>query len=217
MVEVTILIPTYYGGQLIGNCVQSILKNVSSPKIEIWKNDVGWLKACNYLMQSVTTDVILLNDDTIVTTDIVEEMRSLAYSDPSIGIVGGKSLAANGETIINFGIFLAPDGNTAHKYYGQPKNTVNNEYQRAVEGSCMYIKREVINKVGLFDEGFGMGYREELDYCLRAREAGYKVISCTSAEYIHLTSQTNSKLGIHNDTHEYFMSKWGSKLKLGQI
>lgn len=215
--EATIVIPTYFGNQMIQGCISSILKNVTSPKVWVFKNDIGWLKACNKAMQELSGDIILLNDDTVVLTDIVQEMSTLAYSDPKIGIVGGVSLASNGETIQNYGIYVAPDGNTAHKHYGQPKNTVQVEKQQAVEGSCMYIKRGVIDSIGYFDEEYGAGYREEVDFAFRAREQGFKVVSCPSAEYIHFTNQTHSKLGITNDKFSYFVDKWGTKLKLGQL
>jgi GT2 family glycosyltransferase len=217
MGEVTIIIPTYFGGQLIGNCVSSILKNVPDARFLVYKNDIGWLQAANTIMKSLNTDVILLNDDTLVISDIVGSMKEKAYSDEKIGIVGGKSLEPNTETIINYGIYVAPDGNTAHRYFGQPRNSVKAEKQKAVEGSCMFIKRALIDEIGLFDEKYGMGYREEVDYCFTAREAGWKVVSTPDAEYVHFTSQTNSRLGIKNDTHEYFMSKWGTKLKLGVV
>lgn len=217
MGNTTIIIPTYFGGQMITNCITSILKNVANAQFLVYKNDIGWLKACNEMILSTNTDIILLNDDTIVTSDIVSEMEQLAYSDPKIGIVGGKSLSPDMERIINYGIYIAPDGNTAHKYYGEPRDSVDIESQKAVEGSCMFIKRELIDDIGVFDEGYGMGYREEVDYCFRAREAGYKVVSCPTAEYIHFVSQTNGQLNIKNDTYDYFMSKWGTKLKLGKV
>jgi GT2 family glycosyltransferase len=216
--EVTVLIPTYFGGQMLFNCIDAILKNVSNPRILTYKNEDGWLKAANSLMRSVNTDIILLNDDTIVLTDIVKEMKAVAYSDPLIGIVGAKMLAPNQETVINYGIYIAKDGNTAHKHFGESKSNVNKvEIQKAVEGSCMYIKRELLDELGYFDEGYGMGYREEVDLCLQAREAGWKVVSCPKAEIVHLVSQTNGRLGITNDTHKYFMGKWGSKLALGKV
>lgn len=216
--NVTILIPTYFANAMFLNCIKSIMDKVPTAQILTYKNDIGWLKACNKLMKSVTTDVILLNDDTYLLTNIVEEMAQVAYSDPKIGIVGGKALAPDQQTVINYGIYLAPDGNTAHKYYGKNTSEVLGvESQKAVEGSCMYIKRELLDTIGFFDEKFGMGYREEVDLCLRAREAGYKIKSAPRAMYVHFVSQTNSQLNIKNDTFEYFMSKWGTKLKLGTV
>lgn len=217
MNSTTILVPTYFAGPMLLNCVSSIMQNVKSPKLLVYKNDIGWLQACNKLMRETTDDIILLNDDTVILTDIVEAMSSLAYSDPKIGIVGGKALNPAATTIINYGIYVAVDGNTAHRYYGKPRESVKVEKQKAVEGSCMFIKRELINEIGIFDEGYGMGYREEVDLAFRAREVGWKVVSSPDAEYIHYVSQTNGKLNITNDTFDYFLKKWGAKLKLGKV
>jgi GT2 family glycosyltransferase len=216
--DVTIIVPTYFGGNLLYQCIDSIHKNVENAKILIYKNDVGWLKACNEAVKLVDSDVILLNDDTVVLTDIVKGMHDLAYSRDDIGIVGGKALSpTNPDKIINYGIYIGIDGNTAHKHFGQDKDSVDVEYQKAVEGSCMYIKRSIIEDYGLFDEGYGNGYREEVDLSFRIREQGKSVVSCPTAEYIHYVSQTNGKLGIANTTFDYFMSKWKTKLELGLV
>lgn len=216
MAECTVIIPTYFGGKMLENCVGSILAYSQSVNVLINKNDIGWLAAANKSMSSVSTDVLLINDDIIALSPMVEAMQELAYSDPQIGIVGGKSLATDTETIINYGIHIAPDGNTAHKYYGKPKGSVGIEKQRAVEGSAMYIKRAVLDSIGYFDPEY-IAYREEVDLCFRARQAGFKIVSSPKAEYVHLTSQTHGRLGISNDSHEYFMKKWGKELKLGKI
>lgn len=214
--DITVVIPTYFGGKMLYTCVDSILQHTPSAKILINKNDVGWLKAANESMMSVNTDILLINDDIIALSDLVGGMNELAYSDPQIGIVGGKSLAPDTATIINYGIHVATDGNTAHKFYGRQKDSVGIEMQRAVEGSAMYIKRAVFESIGYFDPEY-IAYREEVDFCFRARKAGWKILSSPKAEYVHLTSQTHGRLGIANDSHEYFLSKWGRALKLGEI
>ena len=216
--DVTILIPTYFANQLLWNCINTINEHSPGNKIFTFKNDVGWIKASNELMRSVTTDVILLNDDTAMVSDIVTALQNMAYSQSDIGIVGGKSLDSSGAVVNNYGVYVSPDGNTAHRYFGVPREKVNMpEAQQSIEGSCMYIKREVIDKIGYFDEAYGMGYREELDYCFRARLEGYKVVSTPEAEYIHYVSQTNGQLGIWNNTFEIFMEKWGLLLKEGKV
>lgn len=218
MVDITIVVPTFFANKMTTNCVESLLKSVASPKIVVYKNDIGWLKACNKIMRESEDDIILLNDDTYVISDIVSELRDIAYSDENIGIVGGMALAPNGETVINFGVYMSVDGNSAHIGYGKQANEFEKvESRKAVEGSCMFIKREVLESVGFFDEGFGLGYREEVDLCFRARQAGYKVVSAPKAKYIHFVSQTNGKLGITNDTYDYFMKKWKTELQLGKV
>lgn len=213
----TIIIPTYFAGRMLQNCIESILDEVESPKIYIHKNEIGWLRACNEAIRDTQNDVILLNDDTYVLTDIVREMRELAYSDDTIGIVGGKALSPNQDMIINYGIYVAVDGNTAHKHYGKERNSVKVEQQKAVEGSLMFIKRELINKIGDFDERYTMGYRAEIDLAFRAKEAGYKIMSTPKAEYVHFQHQTSGPLGITNDTFDVFNAQWGNKLKLGKV
>src|ERR1041385_2485401 len=121
MKRVLIGIPTYFGNQLAVNCVASILQNVPNADIRILKNDIGWLKAGNALMRTAlleNTDLILMNDDTYVLCNIVKELQDVAYSDDKIGIVGGKALGLDRETVINYGIYVGVDGNTAHKYFG---------------------------------------------------------------------------------------------------
>lgn len=221
MRKVLVGIPTYFGNQLSVNCVASVLKHVPHVDISVLKNDIGWLQAANVLMTralSEGTDILLLNDDTFLLSNIIEEFQKYIKEHDKTGILGGKALAPNQDTVINYGIYIATDGNTAHKYYGKSRREVTQpEKQKAVEGSCLYVRLEVLQKIGVFDTGYGNGYREEVDYCFRAREAGFDVVSIPTAEYVHFVNQTHGKLNIHNDTYDYFMSKWGSKLKLGEV
>lgn len=221
MNKVLVGIPTYFGNQMVTNCVSSILKQQPRVDIYVLKNDVGWLKACNNLMNIAHqngNDILLLNDDTFLLTDIITEFQKYIEQNNKVGILGGKALAPNQDTVINFGIYISPDGNTAHKYYGKSKNEVTKvEKQKAVEGSCFYIRWEVLDQIGFFDTGYGNGYREEVDYCFAAREAGWEIVSIPTAEYVHFVNQTHGKLNIQNDTYDYFISKWGNKLKLGEI
>jgi len=216
-----IIIPTYFGNQLAANCVSSLLKEIPDADIRILKNDIGWLKAANILFKDALdlgVDVLLLNDDTFALSNLVKEAQDFAYSRDGVGIVGGKALAPNQETVINYGIYVAPDGNTAHEYYGKKRNEVTEpKKSRAVEGSCFFIKYDCLLALGGFDEGYGMGFREEVDFCFAARELGFEVWSVPTMEYVHFVSQTHGKLGITNSTYDYFMSKWRNKLKLGEI
>jgi GT2 family glycosyltransferase len=212
-----IAIPTYFGGNMVLNLINSIYKNVEFPNIRIFSNDVGWLAACNLLMSECQSDIILLNDDTILISNIVKEMKELAYSDPKIGIVGGKSLTPDG-LVINYGITVLKDGNTQHRFNGFRDDEITEVVkQQAVEGSLMYIKKELINEIGLFDPRYTWGYRAEVSYCFKARKAGWKVVSCPTAKYIHLTSVTSSQLGIENDTMGIFLEEWGRDLQLGLV
>ena len=59
----------------------------------------------------------------------------------------------------------------------------------AMTGAALYIKREVLDALGTFDEGYGMAF-EDVDYCVRAWEAGYGVLYYPPSSLTHLESKT---------------------------
>ena len=63
----------------------------------------------------------------------------------------------------------------------------------AVSGSCMLIRREVIDQIGYLDENF-FAYQEDTDYCRRARLAGWKIFYNPSAQIIHYGGEGGSKV-----------------------
>ena len=64
----------------------------------------------------------------------------------------------------------------------------------AVTGACMYITREAIERVGLFDEAYPMAY-EDVDWCLRAWQAGLRVLYFPAAALVHHESVTRGHRG----------------------
>ena len=97
-----------------------------------------------------------------------------------------------------------------HKLLGKRFDKYNLTYMNkdtiteveSVSGSFMFIKRQVIEKIGLFDRGFFM-YGEDIDYCLRAREAGFKVIYFPDTTVVHVGAQSSRqrKFKSHRDIH----------------
>jgi len=80
----------------------------------------------------------------------------------------------------------------------RPKNKIAEvDY---VSGSLMFVKRKVVEKIGFFDESYFM-YYEDVDYCLRARKAGFKVGIDSVHVYLHFENSDNNK---HK---KYFLAK----------
>ena len=81
----------------------------------------------------------------------------------------------------------------------------------AATGACMYITRDVLDQVGLFDEEYGMGY-EDVDYCLRAWQAGYQVVYAPSARLHHHESLTRgTSVGERErKSQRVFWRRWGT-------
>jgi GT2 family glycosyltransferase len=136
----------------------------------------GFVISCNRGMRASDRDVVLLNSDTRVTAGWLDRLANAAYSDPKIATVTPFS---NNASICSVPITLAentvPAGYDVDSFAALVGDVSRAEYPRIPTGvgMCLYIKRQVINEIGLFDEAFGPGYGEEVDFCQRASARGY--------------------------------------------
>ncbi|MDO9571495.1 MAG: glycosyltransferase [Hydrogenophaga sp.] len=162
----------------------------------------GYTFAANQGMRTSTAGyLILLNSDTIVTPGWIEKMVACAESDSKIGLVGPLSNTASWQSIPEIekdgdwatnplpeAVSIEEMGGLVAKYSGQT-------YPRMsfLNGFCLLIRRDVIDKIGQFDEEtFGRGYGEENDYCLRARKAGWSLALADDAYVYHEQSKSYS-------------------------
>ena len=141
------------------------------------------------IAQSETHDVLLLNSDTIVTRKWLEKIEACAYSDPAIATVTPLS---NNASLCSVPVFCreneVPEGYTIDSYAELIEKVSLRSYPTipVANGFCMYIKREVISKIGSFDaETFGRGYGEENDFCHRAEQIGYRHAMCDDVYIYH--------------------------------
>jgi GT2 family glycosyltransferase len=129
------------------------------------------------MRQSVPFDVILLNSDTEVTPNWLDKLQMATYSRPEIGTA---TPLTNRGTICSVPEFLAdndlPPGYSLHEFAAMVESVSLRKYPKlpTCVGFCVYIKREVIDRIGVFDEeSFGKGYGEENDFSCRLQAAGY--------------------------------------------
>ena len=138
-------------------------------------------------------DVVLLNSDVVPLRDWLACLQHAVSGDRPAGIAGAKLLYPDNRiqyagTIRNA---RAPEW-FDHRYRGKPADWGPADVAGptlAATGACMYIRRDVLDTVGLFDEAYGMGY-EDVDYCLRAWQAGYEVAYVPAARLYHHESAT---------------------------
>ena len=141
--------------------------------------NLGFVGSVNRGMQYTTNhDVLLLNSDTEVCGDWLDKIANHAYSSSKVGTVTPLS---NNATICSYPSF---EGTSTLAYNAslERMNSVCEEVNPAVNieiptavGFCMYIRRDCLDDIGLFDESaFGKGYGEENDFCLRATKKGWK-------------------------------------------
>ncbi|ORX23123.1 hypothetical protein BVF91_07510 [Thermoanaerobacterium sp. PSU-2] len=161
------------------NRIENFLQNLKINNYIILNNEVnlGFVKSVNKGMKYSSNDVILLNSDTIVTDYWIDKLVEKGYSNPYIATVTPYT---NNGTICSIPKFLndnnIPDGYTANEYANLIERISIRKFIEipTAVGFCMFIKREVLEKVGYFNEDdFGKGYGEENEFCMRAKYKGY--------------------------------------------
>jgi GT2 family glycosyltransferase/glycosyltransferase involved in cell wall biosynthesis len=158
-------------------------------------------------------DVVLLNSDVVAMPDWLACLQYAAYTDDDVGVVGAKLLYPDGR-IQHAGVHrnLGAPQWFDHRYrfkpahYGPANVTAP---ALAVTGACMYVKREVIDSIGSLDERYPMAY-EDVDWCLRAWQAGYRVLYYPPATLQHRESTTRgTAFGPREQaSQDAFWSRW---------
>lgn len=177
----------------------------------------GFSGTVNHGLTYSDRDVILLNSDTVVTENWVDKIVACAYSDAAIGTVTPFSNNATLCSIPNFcQENVIPYGISLDDYARIIERSSLKKYPRitVAVGFCMFIKREVVDAVGLFDkETFERGYGEENDYCWRAEQLGYYHVLCDDTYIYHsgsasFVSQEKKQL---MEAHERILQDWYPK------
>ena len=156
--------------------------------------------------------VLLLNPDTIVSPQTVGDLVSFMDDHADVGICGPK--------------IMFPDGRFQSCGYRFPtlisevrqSKNVNWLLRRLVgtepplqveavpfdvdwvDGACLLIRREALSDVGFLDEQFFL-YAEELDWCFRARKAGWRVCALPDVEMVHYQGQSSAQMSDFSLAH----------------
>jgi len=160
-------------------------------------------------------DVVILNNDTVVAPHWLARMAEHARSVPDAGIIGPSTNTEIGQSIIgarynSVGELFAFNEELAAKQRGM-WDTVNK-----ISGLCMYIPRRTLNSVGLLDVGYGIGYFEDDDYCLRVQEAGMSLVWAKDTYVHHFGSMSFEGNSLRRDKFlekgmSHFVFKWGKR------
>jgi GT2 family glycosyltransferase len=145
---------------------------------------------------------VLLNSDTLVRPGALRALRDALRTHPRAGVVGAGTLTSAGARDPSSFRFIVPAtellraANTgpltrllARFHPGLPESGRAEEVDW-VGFACVAIRRELIEEIGLLDEGYFM-YFEDVDYCRRARQAGWTVLHWPEAKIVHLLGGTS--------------------------
>ena len=170
--------------------------------------------------------ILLLNNDTeLIAPNSLWELLSHAMRK-EVGIVGAK-LYFPDDTIQHAGVIIGYGGVAGHAFLGAKKDDAG--YQNriqciqnysAVTAACMMIPKKVYEQVGGLSEEYQVAFND-IDFCLRVREAGYLVVYNPYAEFYHYESKsrgcddTTEKMVRYQQEIQLFTRRWNQILRQG--
>jgi GT2 family glycosyltransferase len=160
-------------------------------------NNIGM----RYALKACADYVLLLNNDTIVDKHFLTELVRAADNDASIGVIGPKIYWCDAPNVIQSA------GSRVNFWTGRitplSKGKTAEEIERftaeklldadSVSGSCLLIKRKVVEEVGKLDPTY-FCYGEDLDWCVRISRAGYRIVCDLDSKIWHKRGSSTSKV-----------------------
>ncbi|HEV2339171.1 MAG TPA: glycosyltransferase family 2 protein [Patescibacteria group bacterium] len=180
-------------------------------------NNIG----IRYSLKNGADFVMVINNDTIVEKNLLKELLSVLDSDEKIGIAAPKIYFAKGHEFHKERyakeetgkVFWYAGGHTdwanvmsVHRGVDEVDYGQYDTIQKVsfASGCCMLIKKEVLKKVGLFDERYFL-YYEDADLCERVQRAGYSMMYAPKAVMWHINAASSGGSG--NKLQDYFLTR----------
>ena len=158
---------------------------------------------------------MLLNNDVLLQPETIAEMLALLRRIPHAGVCGARMVFPDG-SLQHAGVVFGPgEQGPYHLLRTKPSHLMprlEREFQ-AVTGACMLIRGELWRELGGLDEDYPFGL-EDIDFCLRARQGGWRVFCCQGSESLHFESLTPGRSQLDRPSRKLFMSRWQGRYTL---
>lgn len=206
---------------------KKVIKEDKRIRVLVWDGDFNYSAINNAAVELAKGELILcLNNDTeFIHPDSLRELVISAVK-PDVG-ASGAMLYYGDKTIQHAGVIIGMGGFAAHalwsltdrdeKYY--PFSLCEREVS-AVTGACLMVRKSVYQEVGGMDEDFVVALND-IDFCLKIRAAGYKILFNPYAKLYHYESKSRG----YEDTEEKqerfqseitkLQTKWEQEIKAG--
>ena len=168
--------------------------------------------------------ILFLNNDVVVSQDFFKNLMSVfkKQSNLNIGIVGPViEHKVKNKTFYDYGGYIDWARGQARHINTKKYKISNEKYERDfVSGCCMLVKKELIDKIKGFDSSYFL-YLEDVDFCLRAKNAGYLTAINPKVKIFHKGSQSASEIKkiIYSwrNTYKLIFAHWPKKFLFSAI
>jgi GT2 family glycosyltransferase len=167
------------------------LQNEYPDLIRIFKNNENefFVRPNNHIMNAFPDrDVVLINNDIeIVNDNWLNYLYHAAYSSPQIGAAGGLLLSPDG-LVSEAGAMVHTNGYCENIGRGLSPNLTHLQTPRIVDycsGCFLYLRRDAIREIGIFDDRFHPMYYEDVDWQMRLQQIGRATLYTPLAQAVH--------------------------------
>ena len=188
------------------------------------KKNLGFAEGNNvgirYALKQGADYVILLNNDTQVSPEIIIQLIKAGEDDGQVGILGPKIYFSPGFEfhkeryeksdrgkviwyaggIIDWRNVLASHRGVDEVDKGQYDKKIETDF---ISGCAMFVKREVFDKIGLLDKKYFL-YLEDNDFCQRAKREGFKLVYVPKAKVWHANAGSSA---VGGSLHDYYLAR----------
>ena len=178
--------------------VETLHRSVKGVRLIESDENLGFPGGCNLgiraALERMPRFVLLLNSDAILAPDAIDLLVAAMEEDPRVGIAAPVLLSREEpDHVSSAGIsFSCRTGRMRHRAAGRRFSALGSDAVHmvdAVSGCAMLIRREVFERVGFLDEAFFFSF-EDVDFCLRARDAGFEIGCVQDARAYHEGGRT---------------------------
>jgi GT2 family glycosyltransferase/glycosyltransferase involved in cell wall biosynthesis len=185
-------------------------------QIRVVRHDVnsGFAMSCNDGAAEANSDyLVFLNNDVFPENGWLDQLVGYAEANPAAAVVGTKLLYPNG-TVQHAGIVISQERFPRHIYSGidgmHPAVNRSRQFQ-CVTAAAVLVRADAFASAGGFDDSFKNGY-EDIDLCLRLREAGAEIHYCHTSVLRHLESATQ-QFDYYDFNHALYLDRWGDRVR----
>ncbi len=198
------------------------LAELSGVRVLTLPENAGFVRGNNAGIAAVdpTSDVVLLNNDvTFPQKDWLARLRRCAHSAPDAGIAGCRLVLPDG-ALAHAGTYILPDTLLGQQIGSREKDVGQYTGRREVEGiifACAYLRRELLDEICGLPEDYE-SYFEDTDYCLAAREAGFRVLLAGDVTLVHdehgsTQGKSDARVSLFEHSRKTFSGRWQKKLR----
>ena len=165
----------------------------------------GFAAGNNLALRQVDSDyILLLNSDTVVWENTLEQVYNYMEKHPDVGACGCRVRLENGELDKACKRTFPNVKNSFFRLFHIPNKSKDDNYNLTdlpddevyeidcLTGAFMFIKNEALKQAGLFDETFFM-YGEDIDLCYRIKDAGWKIVYYGKSSITHFKGASSKK------------------------